>query len=866
MPEIDLVKIHPDGRVSTSMKCTNCSLCESPELKTNLMEGSGNEDADFMFVGFAPGAEDDSIGESFTGENGRILRQLLSEADIDVSSCFFTNCCKCSPYEQTIRDSHWKACKVHFLREVERIKPKAIVSLGAQALKWLTGFTGVRRLRRHGIPCLYADNLMVFPIEQPLSIKFADGENFYRQRTQIVDDLLWLRNKARTQTLHEADDTPTDYKLAETVQDVREFLAEFSDTNIPICCDLETSDEEYNPFGLCTDGAKLVLVSLSKGPGHGRAIPYQARGVTSLFWWEEDEFKEVHALLKEFVNHPDRRWFGHNFVQFDCRWLYHVFGAEELKIVHETQYSCHLLDEEAGGKGIEDLTLRYTKMPPWKPPSLKTLLKDTPKLAQYGCIDVDATSRVMPKVREQLNDTQLWLHENLQIPLGHELRRASYRGLRVSLENLERLGAKLNKLITDHKTQLYAMECVKVFQLQRDETFNPNAPHHVAWVMEHILKLPKIKETGTGKYSTDKEVLEHYGEEPFCKTLNLYKRASKLESTYYQGIKTKVERYGEYVHPSYPQHVTKTGRLASREPNLFNQVRVDTAMKAGLDEPALMKDIFIASPGNILLQADFSQQELRVLAVYSKDPKLTQIYIDGLDVHAAAAADVYEIPLDEFMKRLEAGDKVIKGYRTDSKSVNFGIVYGKSLESLQLDFVGAARKLARDHGKELTRQEEQEAVHRATNFLQRHQQSFPKVWEWLGEQERIVRTIGVQTTFFGRQRHYYKVNNEAIRQAQNFPIQSTSGDITNFSYVRVAKYLREAGYKAEIVLSVYDSLIFDCPKEEMWDVAEITKAICENLGFDFLGDVPMKVDIEAGPNGEGWGSLRELNLETREIK
>jgi len=770
-PQFDLIHVSPTGEVRTDMVCTSCNLCESPELTTNCMTGTGAVGVDFFFCGFAPGSEDDRIGDPFTGENGRIFRQLLSEADIDSRRCYLTNCCKCAPYEQTIKDAHWKACRGHLIEELNRIEPKCIVSLGAKALKWLTGFSGVRRFRRHGIPCVFAPEIIVYPMEQPLSIKFAKGQDYYALRAQLVDDLLWLRHKADSGTLHESDDVERDYKVATTVQDVREFLAEFDDLDIEVCCDLETADANYDPQALCTEGGRIVLFAISKGPGHGRAIPYHARGVTTLFWWSEEEFAEVSRLLNNFIQTPGRKWFGFNFTQFDGRWLDHEFNCGDLNIVHEPQYSAHLLDETSVNLNLEDLTLQYTNMPPWKPPSLKVLLKDTKRLAVYGCTDVDATARLMPVVRAKLNESQTWLHEHLQIPLGHELRRAEYQGIRVSQENLERLGSKLNTIITGKKTELYAMDCVKVFQLQRGESFNPNAPHHVAWVMEHILKLPKVKETGTGRYSTDREVLDHYGEEPFCATLQIYKRASKLEGTYYQGIKSFVDRYGEYVHPSILQHRTTTGRLASREPNLFNQVRVDTAMKAGLDEPSLMKDIFISSPGCCLLQIDAKQSELRTLAMYSKDPALTQVYIDGGDLHSSTAAAVYDIPIDEFLARLAVGDKVAKGYRSEAKILNFGIPYGMGQESIVLNFVSAARKEARKAGKEFTPQDEAEVTVKANRFFAKHQESFPGVWAWLNEQEIIVRTYRQQSTFFGRTRRYHKIDNEAIRRAKNFPIQ-----------------------------------------------------------------------------------------------
>jgi len=726
--------------------------------------------------------------------------------------------------------------------------------MGAKALKWLTGYSGVRRFRRRSIPCLLDASIPVYVLEQPISLMHAKGPEFYSLRARMVSDLMWLRDKAQEGTLHSADDMETDYKLARTVDDVREFLAEFGDD--PICWDIETGNAQFEKTAFPFKGCNLVMIGLSGGPGHARVIPYEARGIGKLHYWTREELAEIHALLKPFWK--KHTFFGHNAVQFDQKWNLHYWPGEAMTIDFDTMYVSHLLDEEPGGHKLEYLTTRHTKMPPWK--STFTL-KDTKKLYEYNARDVDATYRVRLALEPLMNEAQWWLHRELQIPLGHEFRRMEYRGIRVSMDNLDLLGSELEKIISKATSSLMVMDCVKAFELQKNKSLNPDSPHDVAYIMEHILKLPKVKETGTGLYSTDKEVLDHYSDVPFVSSLQLRRRAGKQHSTYFCSIKGH-RQTSEYIHTNYLLHGTVTGRPAARNPNLLNQTREDTAQKAGLEDGSLIKGVFIPSVWKthnrlarmgVLLQADYSQAEIRVLAMYSQCPRLVAAYQAGLDIHTATAASAYDVPMD----------KVNKEMRSAAKIVNFGIIYGKGEPSLIADFVKAARAKARKLRIPFTADMELEASTRALDFLNKHKQNHPAVWSWMAQQEYTIRTQGYQETFFGRRRRYYRIDNAAIRQAYNFPIQSTASEFTLIALARLGRITRELGFAAVPVLTVYDSILWDCPQEEMWELADVCKQIMENLEFPFMAGVPMVADFEVGMN---WGRLKSMNLDTREIQ
>jgi len=245
MPEFDLIHVAKSGAIRTDLSCTACELCEHEDLETNCMKAVGVQGADFLFAGHAPGIEDDGIGSPFTGSNGRLLRMLLEEAGILPSQIVFTNALKCALHgEAKTKETYWKKCRGHFRNELTEFRPKAIVSFGGAALKWLTGFSGVRRFRRRGLPCVLDESLVVYPFEQAHALKHYHGNEYHRMRARMVKDFMWLRTKALEGSLHVADPVKIDYQRALTVEDVFAFLAEFPEGS-EVVVDLECRNPEF---------------------------------------------------------------------------------------------------------------------------------------------------------------------------------------------------------------------------------------------------------------------------------------------------------------------------------------------------------------------------------------------------------------------------------------------------------------------------------------------------------------------------------------------------------------------------------------------------------------------------------------------
>ena len=816
MPIHDVLVVQ-QGRVRTDLACTACKLAENPLLRTNCMQGRGAQEADLMFIGFAPGKEDDQIGKPLTGDNGRLLDGLLAQAGISTDRIYFTNCLKCSPYDTKLTEQMFKACKYHLLKEIRAVKPKALISLGADALQWLTGYSGVKRYRQHSLPCLLAPDLYVFPIHQPAALYHAPQAA--KLRAEMLDDLLFIKRRLEDGQMGTTDTQVTDYKTAQTVADVDAFLAEFG-PNDEVAVDLETT--ELHP----SQGQVILALGLSKGPGHARAIPIYAWGSITLHYWTDKEVEEeVLPKIRRFLS--TRKVYGHNWVQFDQKWLKFMLGIDRTNVCFDVMLAHYLTNEEKGTHDLEQLATEFTTMAPWKK---MFTTRDTKQLCEYLCKDVDATARIRPKVEALLTEKQKVLLHKLLVPLGHELMEMEYRGVSIDKENLKRLGLSLKKKMELAQAELRKDPAVQAFEFAANTQVNVNSNDHVATVLEKFLKLPPppAGRTATGLYRTDKDSLAAYSGYPFVDQVLNIRRLAKLHGTYVEGFDKRVKADGR-VHTSYLIHGTVTGRLASQNPNLQNIPRKATAAKAMGDDADMLKAVFTASPGNVLIEADYSQAELRTLAMYCRDPELVRIFSLNLDIHAATAASVYRVPLQE----------VTEEQRTRAKNVNFGIIYGMHVETLAERFVESGG----------TKQD-------AYFFYEEHQRKFPSVWAWMAEQARDVRFRGYQETFFGRRRRYPYITDEVIRQAYNFPIQSTASDFTLFAIVRCANMLRDLNLPAVPLLTVHDSIVFEAAESQADEAALVVKSVMEGLNFWFM-NVPMKADFKIGKD---WGHLSKLTI------
>ena len=397
------------------------------------------------------------------------------------------------------------------------------------------------------------------------------------------------------------------------------------------------------------------------------------------------------------------------------------------------------------------------------------------------------------------------LYYEIELPLERVLAEMENAGCAVAPEELRTFGERLETRIRDLVDGIYQ---------DAGAEFNINSPRQLGEVLFERLGLPAPKKTKTG-YSTSAEVLERLRDEhPIIAHILEYRRLTKLKSTYVDGLLAVVDTKDNRIHTHFQQMVTATGRLSSTDPNLQNiPVRTELGRE--------LRRMFVApDKDHVLIDADYSQIELRVLAHISQDKHMIGAFVAGQDIHAATASKVYHLPLDE----------ITSSMRSSCKAVNFGIVYGISDFSLAQD-IGVSRK-------------------EAAEFIKTYLDSYPGIENYMSTIKQTAREQGYVTTLFGRRRAVpdidsknFNVRSAAERIAMNTPIQGTAADIIKIAMVRVRDRLKREGLESRLILQVHDELILEAPLREKDAAAKILTEEMENA---FKMDAPLVAEANCG--------------------
>ena len=436
---------------------------------------------------------------------------------------------------------------------------------------------------------------------------------------------------------------------------------------------------------------------------------------------------------------------------------------------------------------------------------------DFKELCEYYQYDFNYCAYAVYEIFEKYvglmkSDNLFNLYSEIEKPLVSVLFKMEETGITLSLDMLDELSARFENLENEYKNKIYA-EC--------GCTFNLNSPAQLGKVLYNNLGLTEVFKKKTGKYSTSADVLEKIKDKsPVVGYILKYRMYQKLHSTYLEGYKSLIDD-NSLIHTTFNQTITATGRLSSANPNLQN-------IPIREDEGRELRKMFVPRKGNVFIDADYSQIELRLLAHFSGCKELIEAYQNGQDIHAVTASQVFGVPISEVTHKL----------RQSAKAVNFGIIYG-------LSEYGLSRNI--DVSFETAKQ-----------YIEKYFEMYSDVKNYMNSNIEFAREHGYVSTLTGRKRVIpeIKSGNFNLRQfgeraAMNMPLQGSSADIIKIAMVNVDKALKENNLKTKLILQVHDELILDAPEEEAQKAAEILKYEMENA---VKLRVPLTVEVHTGKN------------------
>ena len=555
--------------------------------------------------------------------------------------------------------------------------------------------------------------------------------------------------------------------------------------------------------------ARLVGISFSFEDGNAFYLPLAHRylGVP-----EQLEFKAVCEKLKPILEDKSIKKCGHN-IKYDLI----VMSNEGIAldgVDFDTMIASYLLNPSSRGHGLDALTmeyfghknLTYKEMTGTGSKEIGFDEVEVDRATEYAAEDSDMTWRLKGKLQPQLKDSTLKLYKEIELPLLEVLAEIELNGVYVDRKHLKELSSKIDKQLLHLEKDIYVLA---------DEEFNINSPKQLSVILFEKLKLPVVKKTKTG-YSTDVSVLEQLAvEHKLPEQVLSYRQLAKLKSTYVDALPGEIFKNTGRVHTSFNQTVAATGRLSSSNPNLQNiPIRSDMGKE--------IRKAFTAEGDNMLLSADYSQIELRILAHLSKDKALKNAFDKGEDVHARTAADIFGSSLEQ----------VDENSRRMAKAVNFGIIYG-------LSAFGLSRQL------KISRKD-------AQNFIDQYFSLYSSVKDFMDNTIAEARECGYTLTMFNRRRYLpdLKSDNRQVREsaeriAINSPIQGSAADLIKVAMIRLSRNLKKIKLNSKMILQVHDELLFECPVQEKKEIESLVRKEME--GACTLS-VPLVVDIGWGKN------------------
>ena len=618
-----------------------------------------------------------------------------------------------------------------------------------------------------------------------------------------------------SQTPKTAEEKNHNYHIVQDSVSLNNLIENINKTGI---FSFDTETDELNPMN-----ANLVGISISTQPGNAWYIPISHNIGDQL------SMAEIHEKLNPLFSNPEIDKIAHN-SNYDITIL-EEHGFEVSNVSFDTILAAHLIGKRS--LGLKPLVLEYlqkemTPITDLIGKGVKQITMNQVSIKEtsaYACADADYSLQLKNCLEPELEQiSSVSIFKDVEMPLAPVLVQMQRNGVSLDPEPLKLMSTQLTEELKTLTEQIFTTA---------GHEFNINSFQQLGEVLFNELKLPPIKRTSRG-YSTDAASLDRLKqmldlnqiEDVDPKSYQIlndildYRKLSKLKSTYVDSLPGMINQKTGRIHTIYNQTGSSTGRISSNDPNLQNiPVRTEIGKK--------VRDAFIAgkSGNSILISADYSQIELRILAHISEDPALINAFLNGADIHASTAASMYGVKLSDVSAEM----------RRTAKIMNFGVIYGLSPYGIRQQ-TGFSEK----EGKE---------------FINTYFSTYPGIRNYIDSIKENVRQNSFVSTIMGRRRYIYEIESKnynvrsaAERMAVNMPIQGTAAEIIKIAMVRIQNYLDISNLKSKMIMQVHDELIFETPENEKTEI--------QNLLYDLMPSsielkVPLEIEIKSGKT---WGS------------
>lgn len=601
--------------------------------------------------------------------------------------------------------------------------------------------------------------------------------------------------------LRNIKNTEHNYILADTKDKIGALIKTLESRN-EICFDTETTNIDPND-------AELVGMSFSVKPGEGYYVPCPA---------DQDETKQILKSFEKLFNDEDKTWIGQN-IKYDMLML-KWYGYELKGKIFDTMLA-HYVVEPDGKRSMDAMSLKYLNYEPvhideliGKKGKAQGNMRDVEHelIKDYAAEDADITLQLHNAFLPQLKQKEVErVFYEVETPLVKVLTAMEFEGIRIDEAFLNEYSKELEREAKAAEESVYAQAGVR---------FNLASPRQLGEVLFDKMQIdPKAKKTKTGQYATGEDVLlKLASQNKIVDDILAFREYTKLKSTYVDALPLMINKKTGRVHTSYAQAVAVTGRLSSNNPNLQNiPIRTDRGRE-------IRKAFIPRDDDHVLISADYSQIELRIVAAISGDENMCEAFRSGKDIHTATAARVFNV--DE--------KDVTKEMRYKAKSVNFGIIYGQGAFGLAENL-----KISRSEAKEI---------------IENYKTQFCNIQKYMDDTINFAKENGYVETLMGRKRWLRDINSAnftvrgfAERNAINSPIQGTAADMIKLAMIRIHDEFKKRRFRSKMLLQVHDELVFDANKSELETIKPVILE-CMQTALALPNGVPTEAEIGSGIN------------------